>query len=167
MFWNERGKCPKVSDAVCFSPRLPISQIGQNEKLLSLISICVAASGEQSQHKKDNIYHNWSEKNIDYLVFSGVGMNEHLNSKFPKKIFLSNIGIDSIMIHCWFSTCTETVSETSKEIFWHLNMYRHVPTFTGLVSKYSCFSLLILSSLLSLPCLIQVKMCIRNDCGVV
>ena len=58
MFWNERGKCPKVSDAVCFSPRLPISQIGQNEKLLSLISICVAASGEQSQHKKDNIYHN-------------------------------------------------------------------------------------------------------------
>ena len=59
MFWNERGKCPKVSDAVCFSPRLPISQIGQNEKLLSLISICVAASGEQSQHKKDNIYHNY------------------------------------------------------------------------------------------------------------
>ena len=59
MFWNERGKCPKVSDAVCFSPRLPISQIGQNEKLLSLISICVAASGEQSQHKKDNIYHNF------------------------------------------------------------------------------------------------------------
>ena len=108
-----------------------------------------------------HIQYSWMTKN------SGVGTNEHLNSKFLKKIFLSNIGIDSIIIHCWFSTCTETVSETSKEIFWHLNMYRHVPTFTGLVSKYSCFSLLILSSLLSLPCLIQVKMCIRNDCGVV
>ena len=28
---------------------------------------------------------NWSEKNIDYLLFSGVGTNEHLNSKFLKK----------------------------------------------------------------------------------
>ena len=49
---------PKVSDDICFSPKLSISPISQNEKWSSLISICVAASGDQSQHKKDNIYHN-------------------------------------------------------------------------------------------------------------
>ena len=82
MFWNERGKCPKVSDAVCFSPRLPISQIGQNEKLLSLISICVAASGEQSQHKKDNIYHN-----CNYWAFLKTSKWKILTQSLTSKMY--------------------------------------------------------------------------------
>ena len=99
MFWNERGKCPKISDAVCFSPRLPISQIGQNEKLLSLISICVAASGEQSQHKKDNIYHNYyiaifynfSFRLADMQTYNHFFVHEHIYKKIVLRISSSEL----------------------------------------------------------------------------
>ena len=50
------------------SPRLPISQ---NEKLLSLISICVAASGEQSQHKKDLVIEMKLKKVCNEFIISG------------------------------------------------------------------------------------------------